>query len=379
VRGATCPQLPHRSYSTGSGGAVDTLSGTKPSHGNVHSATASLILSRRSDHAADQQRCHEGSADDDRQIGPMIAAEVFPRRVACAAITAAGRSRGHGKRLITSSDSETWELITRFWVAALFQAEDIGPKVGPEVTCQVGEKVVCAFGGLKLIRPDLVRVVTAAFGGSGPRSRHRFGPAECAGPNTRASGTGGNITPAGCYTLGMSGVSEDHRDAVTAVAVSRDGLIGASGTRSGEIRLWDLCNGWSTAYVGGLHQGPVASAAFISDGKLLTTGPPARLLTVTDEALEWRQLPWGGGRLLMSADQDAVLRQSVGLRWLGVFGPLSGAISPDSTTVLGRSGSGLILASGVQGAVTAWRRPAENVKDDIECVWAFGKRIRRPG
>lgn len=76
----------------------------------------------------------EDSVDDDRQMGPMIAGKFFLGVSRVAAVVAARRSRGRGKRLIISSDSEIWELITSIWVPTLFQAEDIGPKVGPEVT-----------------------------------------------------------------------------------------------------------------------------------------------------------------------------------------------------------------------------------------------------
>ena len=172
-------------------------------------------------------------------------------------------------------------------------------------------------------------------------------------------------------------VSEDHGDAVTAVAVSPDGRIGATGARSGEIRLWDLRHGLLTAYMGGLQGGPVESAAFIGDAKLpklLTTGSSASLWTVTAEALEWRQLPWDGGRLLTSSEREAVLRQCGDLRWLGVFGPLYGRIKFDSPMALGRTGSGLIVVSRDEGRITAWRRPSGETCGDAGLVWAFGGR-----
>lgn len=197
-------------------------------------------------------------------------------------------------------------------------------------------------------------------------------------PEIRVAGRTGT-----CYPSGMPdeddlyfGASEDHVDAVTAVAASPDGRIGATGARSGEIRLWDLRHGLLTAYVGGLQGGPVESAAFIGDGErptLLTTGPSASLWTVTAEAFEWRQLPWDGGRLLTSSDREAVLRQCGDLRWPGVFGPLYGRIKPDSLMALGRTRAGLIVASGDDGRIEAWRRP-EQAYGDAELVWAFGGR-----
>ena len=65
--------------------------------------------------------------------GPMIAGKFSS---ACRVCCRNSRSTfpWAGERLITSSDSEIWELITSVWVAALFEAEDIGPKVGLEVT-----------------------------------------------------------------------------------------------------------------------------------------------------------------------------------------------------------------------------------------------------
>ncbi|MCX4667388.1 hypothetical protein OG453_12055 [Streptomyces sp. NBC_01381] len=173
------------------------------------------------------------------------------------------------------------------------------------------------------------------------------------------------------------GASEDHGDAVTAVAVSPDGRIGATGTRSGEIRLWDLSHGLLTAYVGRLQDGPVENAAFIGDAErpqLLTTGPSASLWTVTAEALDWRQLPWDGGRLLTHSDQEAVLRQCGDLRWLGVFGPLYGRIKSDSPMALGRTASGLLVVSTDQGGIAAWRRPSGKTYEDTELVWAFDGR-----
>ncbi|MBE1584288.1 hypothetical protein ACFPOI_29905 [Nonomuraea angiospora] len=168
------------------------------------------------------------------------------------------------------------------------------------------------------------------------------------------------------------GASQDHGDAITAVAVSPDGRIGATGARSGEIRLWDLRHGLLTAYLGGLQAGPVDSAAFIGDArqpKLLTTGPSASLWTVTTEALEWRQLPWDGGRLLTPSDREAVLRQCGDLRWLGVFG----SSKQHDPAALGRTGSGLIVVSDGRGPIEAWRRPPEEKPyADAEVVWAFG-------
>ncbi|GAA3586003.1 hypothetical protein GCM10022419_080120 [Nonomuraea rosea] len=148
--------------------------------------------------------------------------------------------------------------------------------------------------------------------------------------------------------------------------------MGATGARSGEIRLWDLRRGLLTAYVGGLQPGPVENAAFIGNARrpqLLTTGESASLWTVAAEALEWRRLPWDGGRLLTSADREAVLRQCGDLRWLGVFG-LSDRHDP---AALGRTGSGLIVLSGDSGLIEAWRRPPkEKPYADTEVVWAFG-------
>nr|WP_214416936.1 WD40 repeat domain-containing protein [Sphaerisporangium fuscum] len=148
--------------------------------------------------------------------------------------------------------------------------------------------------------------------------------------------------------------------------------MGATGARSGEIRLWDLSHGLLTAYVGGLQDGPVENAAFIGDARrpqLLTTDGPASLWTVAAEALEWRRLPWDGGRLLTSADREAVLRQCGDFRWLGVFG-LSGR---HDLAALGRTGSGLIVVSGDRGLIEAWRRPPrERPYADAEVVWAFG-------
>lgn len=196
------------------------------------------------------------------------------------------------------------------------------------------------------------------------------------------SGIGSPHTPATCYPLGMpdeddldGGASEDHGHAVTAVAVSPDGRTGATGSRSGEIRLWDLRYGLLTTAVWGLHEGPVESAAFIGDPgppKLLTSGPSASLWTVTAEALEWRRLPWDGGKFLTSCDRDAMLRQCGDLSWLGVFGSLYGSIKSDSPQALGRTASGLIVVSDDGGRIGAWRRPSEETDGDAELVWAFG-------
>lgn len=185
--------------------------------------------------------------------------------------------------------------------------------------------------------------------------------------------------PETCYLSGMSGdddrysgPSEDHGDAVTAVAVSADGRMGATGARSGEIRLWDLRHGLLTAYVGGLHDGPVENAAFIGNARrpqLLTTDGSASLWTVTADALEWRRLPRDGRRLLTSADREAVLRQCGDFRWLGAFG-LSDRHDP---AAVGRTGSGLIVVSGDRGLIEAWRQPPrERPYADAEVVWAFG-------
>ncbi|MBO2455026.1 hypothetical protein J4573_48620 [Actinomadura barringtoniae] len=170
--------------------------------------------------------------------------------------------------------------------------------------------------------------------------------------------------------------AEDHREAVSAVAVSPDGLLGATYSRSGELRVWDPRYGSLTMYAGGLQSGPVDSAAFIGDAEqpaLLSAGRWASLWTMTDDAVQWRPLHGGRGRILTPTDRDAVLRQSGDFRWLGVFGDLYGHIKSYSVEALGRTGSGLIMVSNDQGEVQAWRRPSdEETYGDAGLVWAFG-------
>ena len=71
-----------------------------------------------------------------------------------------------------------------------------------------------------------------------------------------------------------------HKDQVLAVAFSGDGRKIASGSWSGEVRLWDLEESTEKILAG--HKAGVWSLAFSSDGRLLATGSMDRTLRIWD-------------------------------------------------------------------------------------------------
>lgn len=149
--------------------------------------------------------------------------------------------------------------------------------------------------------------------------------------------------------------AEDHLDAVTAVAISPDGETGASCSRTGELRLWNLRYGMLDAYFG-VGTSVADHAVFLPSPplRLLTNGDVSVLWTMAGDRIERRGLPWYGGSVLTTAERDGVLRAG-GLRWLGIFAS-GGRIPLGTIAALTRSPSGLIVAADEHGRLGAWSR-----------------------
>ncbi len=72
-----------------------------------------------------------------------------------------------------------------------------------------------------------------------------------------------------------------HRDEVTSVSFSRNGVILASGSRDGTVKLWDIATKENIATLEG-HRSGVTSVAFSSDGITLASGSYDRTIKLWD-------------------------------------------------------------------------------------------------
>jgi len=120
--------------------------------------------------------------------------------------------------------------------------------------------------------------------------------------------------PSNPQKLELSGAGE-----VTAVAISSDGKLAATGDKSGAIKLWELASGKNTATLSG-HSGEVRGLAFSADAKQLVSGSADKTIRAWDvgAAKELASAPTLaevndvalvlGGTQVATAEQDNTIR-----------------------------------------------------------------------
>jgi WD40 repeat protein/serine/threonine protein kinase len=82
--------------------------------------------------------------------------------------------------------------------------------------------------------------------------------------------------------------------AISALAVSEDGTIGASADLAGTVILWNLDGGRERARIKDAHAGPIHALAFSRDGKMLATGGDDRAVRLWQTADEKKKLDLPG-------------------------------------------------------------------------------------
>ncbi|MDL4772635.1 hypothetical protein [Actinomadura xylanilytica] len=171
--------------------------------------------------------------------------------------------------------------------------------------------------------------------------------------------------------------SDDHGDPVTAVAISPDGRLGATGSRSGEVRFWDPPGGRLHASVGGFGDEPVAGAV-LAGTSLITTGGGAARWTLRGDGLEGRRIshePGSRSPVLGHGGRSVMVVQDGDLRWWSLDGSQHGRFQRfGRLDALALSGTGLIITGGDDGEVGAWRMPPLDRWSDPEQVWTFRER-----
>ncbi|XVQ10317.1 WD40 repeat domain-containing protein [Spirillospora sp. CA-255316] len=165
----------------------------------------------------------------------------------------------------------------------------------------------------------------------------------------------------------------DHGDRVTAVAISPDGALGATGARSGEVRFWDLRYGSLRASVGGVGDRPVTGAVFTGEAELVTAGCGASRWTLADGRLEWRRVGEemrAGALILGHGGRSAMVADGGDLRWWALDGSWHGRFQWSGTLdALALAAPDLIITGQADGRVSAWRMPPADRWSDPVLVW----------
>nr|BFE30829.1 hypothetical protein GCM10010200_030800 [Actinomadura rugatobispora] len=161
---------------------------------------------------------------------------------------------------------------------------------------------------------------------------------------------------------------------MTAVAISPGGDLGATGSRSGEVRFWDLRYGVLRASVGGVGDLPVTGVVFTGETELVTSGCGASRWTLADRRLEWRQVGEGnhaGALILGHGGRSAMVADRGDLRWWALDGSWHGRFHWSGTLdALALAASDLIVTGHADGKVAAWRMPPADRWSDPALVWA---------
>ncbi|MGI5200429.1 WD40 repeat domain-containing protein [Spirillospora sp. CA-108201] len=175
----------------------------------------------------------------------------------------------------------------------------------------------------------------------------------------------------------------DHDDRVLAVALSSDGRFGATSSRSGEVRVWQLGPG---AYLAGSlvaamirpHDVPVRDLLFLPGEHRLVTSREGVVQVGGGETLMWTETDPVPGEALRLTEGGpvtfSVFRGDIGWRALssGAHGWLRGGQDEFEAVEIARDG--VIVGADVDGRVHGWARLDPDPVEYHRPYWTYTER-----